>query len=165
MFATNIPGAIIESPTYERPIQHRRPLPPHPGTAPGCPDTLHRERPANQAAFHEWVQAVFMRVFHSETRPDGPMLPFDAPTVNGLTVYGVKCGEMRFYGAWIERSGVFIGWMRIQPHIAGIESDYAVGEVLQRPVFIGITLDLSGHDAVDKFTQALKATAWDLGVA
>ena len=53
--------------------------------------------------------------------------------------------------------------MRIQPHIAGIESDYAAGEVLGRPVFIGITLDLSGHNAIDKFTQALKEVAWDLG--
>ena len=125
---------------------------------------LHRERPANQAAFHEWVLAVYWRVFHSETRPDGPMLPLETPAVRGLTIYGVKCGETRFFGAWIERSGVFIGWMRIQPHIAGIESDYAVGEVLGRPVFMGITLDLSGHDAVEKFTQSLKEAAWDLGV-
>jgi len=83
----------------------------------------------------------------------------------------------------------FVGWMRIQPHIAGIESDYAVGEVFGRPVFMGITnfaqqisrakfgtkpsasadgwvtLDLSGHDAVDRFSLALKNAAWDLGVA
>ena len=55
--------------------------------------------------------------------------------------------------------------MRIQPHIAGIESDYAVGEVLKRPVFMGITLDLGGQDTVDKFSLALKNAALDLGVA
>ena len=85
--------------------------------------------------------------------------------VRGLKVYAARSGNTRFYGAWVEWSGTFIGWMRIQPHIAGIESDYAVGEILGRPVFMGITLDLSGHDAIDKFTHALKEAAWDLGVA
>jgi len=165
MLASNYPEAIIEEPIHETIFRPNRPLPPHPGPSPGCPDSLHRERPANQAAFHEWVQAVHQRVFRSETRPDGPMIPVEAPAVKGLTVYGVKCGESRYFGAWIERSGVFIGWMRIQPHISGIDSDYAVGEVLQRPVFMGISLDLSGHDAVDRFTLALKNAAWDLGVA
>jgi hypothetical protein len=55
--------------------------------------------------------------------------------------------------------------MRIQPHLAEVDSDYAVGEVLQRPVFIGISLDISGHDAEGKFTRALKEAAWDLGIA
>jgi hypothetical protein len=165
MLASNYPGAIIEEPIHEKLVRPKRPLPRHPETAPGCPDMLHRERPANQAAYHEWILAVYRRVFHSETRHEGPMLPLETPAVRGLTIYGVKCGETRFYGAWIERSGVFIGWMRIQPHISGIDSDYAVGEVLGRSIFMGITLDLSGHDAVDKFTRALKVAAWDLGVA
>jgi len=165
MLAINYPGAIIESPVRERIICHQRPFPPHPGTSPGCPDALHREKPANQAAFHEWVLATHRRVFLSEPRPDGPMLPLDAPAVKGLTIYGVKCGETRYFGAWIERSGVFIGWMRIQPHIAGVDSDYAVGEVLKIPIFMGITLELSGHDAIDRFSLALKNAAWDLGVA
>ena len=112
MLACNYPGAIIEEPIHERVARHRRPLPPHPGTAPGCPDQLHREKPSNQAAFHEWVLAVYRRVFHSETRPEGPMFPLETPAVKGLTIYGVKCGETRFYGAWIERSGVFVGWTK-----------------------------------------------------
>jgi len=165
MLAINYPEAIIEEPIRENIIRPKRPLPPHPGNVPGCPDSLHREQPTNQAAFHEWVHAVFMRVFHCEKQPLGPMVTVEAPAVKGLTVYGAKSGETRFYGARIERSGVFVGWMRIQPHIAGVDSDYAVGEVLQRPVFMGITMDLSGHDAVDKFTQALKEAAWDLGLA
>jgi hypothetical protein len=32
-------------------------------------------------------------------------------------------------------------------------------------VFIGISLDLSGHDAIEKFVLALKEAAWDLGIA
>jgi len=97
--------------------------------------------------------------------PESPMIPVDAPKVRGLTVYAGRCNRARYFGAWTERSGVFIGWMRIQPHIAGIESDYAVGEVLVRPIFMGIILDLSGHDAIDRFSTALKSVAWDLGVA
>jgi hypothetical protein len=165
MLASNYPNAIIEEPTIEQPNPDDQSWPSHPGPTPGCPDMLHRERPANQAAYHEWVHAVHMSVFRCEKQPDEPIITLDAPTVKGLTVYAAKSGETRFYGAWIERSGVFVGWMRIQPHIAGVDSDYAVGEVLQRPVFIGISLDLRGHDAIDRFTVSLKNAAWDLGVA
>jgi len=55
--------------------------------------------------------------------------------------------------------------MRIQPHVAGIDSDYTVGEVLGRPLFIGISLEPSGHDAIDWFTMAFKEAAWDLGLS
>jgi hypothetical protein len=164
MLAINHPEAVIEKPIRETIIRHGRPLPPHPGTAPGCPDQLHRERPVNQAAYHDWIQAMSRRVFRLDHMIEGPMVPIDAPIVKGLTVYAVKNGNSRFFGAWIERSGVFVGWMRIQPHLAGVDSDYAVGEVLQRPVIMGMSLDLSGHDAIYMFTQALKEAAWDLGV-
>ena len=70
----------------------------HPQYLPSGPDWLHRAKPENQAAFHEWVQATFMRVFRLENQPDGPMLPIDAPVVKGLTVYAVKNGNTRFYG-------------------------------------------------------------------
>ena len=53
--------------------------------------------------------------------------------------------------------------MRIQPAIEGVDSDYAIGEVLGRQLFMGISLDLSGHMAIDKFQQVLKEVAWDLG--
>ena len=97
--------------------------------------------------------------------PEYPIIPVDSPKVRGLTVYAARCENTRYFGAWAKRSGIFIGWMRIQPHIAGIESDYAVGEVLGRPVFMGITLDLSGHDAFDRFSLALKNIAWDSRIA
>jgi hypothetical protein len=55
--------------------------------------------------------------------------------------------------------------MRIQPQVAGIDSEYAVGEILGRAVFNMISIDLSGHAAIDKFVIALKEAAWDLGLA
>ena len=55
--------------------------------------------------------------------------------------------------------------MRMQPHICGIDTVYAVGEVLGMPVFIGMPLELSGLDVLDLFMLALKEAAWDLGVA
>ena len=137
----------------------------HPQYLPSAPDWLHRAKPENQAAFHEWVQATFMRVFRLEKQTDGPMIPIDAPVVKGLTVYAVRNGTIMFYGAWTELDGNFIGWMRIQPQVAGIESDYAVGEILGMSVFAAISIDLSGHDALDRFTRELKETAWDLGLA
>ena len=82
-----------------------------------------------------------------------------------LSINGARSGKTRYYGAWIERSGVFVGWLRIQPQVVGIDADYAVGEVLGRSVFVGVTSDLDGHDAIDRFADALKEAAWDLGVA
>jgi hypothetical protein len=58
-----------------------------------------------------------------------------------------------------------MGWMRMQPQISGIDAVYAVGEVLERPVFIDTSPDLSVPEALDMFVQALKEAAWDLGVA
>jgi len=55
--------------------------------------------------------------------------------------------------------------MRTQPVVVGVDSEYAVGEVLGRPLFMGVVIDLSGHDASDRFSAALKNAAWDLGVA
>ena len=136
-----------------------------PDSPPAIPPWPSYPSPSNQAVFHVWVSKTYRKIFNSEAMPESPIIPIDAPKVRGLTVYAAKCDRTRYFGAWTKRSGVFIGWMRIQPQIAGIESDYAVGEVLGRPVFMGIMLDLSGHDAIDKFTQALKEAAWDLGVA
>ena len=66
---------------------------------------------------------------------------------------------------WVETTVTFIGWMNVQPAVEGVDSDYAVGEILGRPLFIGITLDLSGHLAIDRFVQGLKDVARDLGEA
>jgi hypothetical protein len=165
MSSTRLPDPVFEYPTLEEPDPDSQTWPSHPGVPPGSPDMLHREKPTNQAAFHEWVRATYSRVFGCEKQLDGPIFPVEAPLVKGLTVYGAKNGETRFYGAWTERSGVFIGWMKIQPHIAGVDSDYAVGEILGRSVFEAVSIDLSGHAAVDRFVLELREVAWELGVA
>jgi len=142
-------------------ITHHRPRP----KPASCSYTLVPwAKPCNQADFHDWLRKTHLRVFRSMDRPFG-IVPIEAPVVKGLTVYAAGSGQMKFFTAWTEQGGTFIGWMRIQPHFSGIDSDYAVGEVLGRPVFVGISLDLSGHDAIDKFVLALKEAAWDLGLA
>ena len=140
-------------------LHSRRPSPSPPPVQPDHP------KPENQACFHTWVHNNYHEVFRCDERPESLMVPADTPSVKGLAIYGARSGKTRYYGAWIKRSGVFVGWMRIQPQIVGIDSDYAVGEVLGRAVFVGIVLELSGHDALDKFAEALKEAAWDLGVA
>ena len=121
--------------------------------------------PSSQPRFHAWVHNNYHGDFRCDERPESLMVPADTPSVKGLAIYGARSGKTRYFGAWIERSGVFVGWMRIQPQSVGIESDYAVGEVLGRSVFVGIASDVDCHDAIDRFTEALKEAAWDLGVA
>ena len=78
---------------------------------PGWPATTspHWPKPVNQAAFNEWVQATYKQVFNCERRLDEPILPVDVPSVRGLTIYAARCGNIRFFGAWTQRSGVFCG--------------------------------------------------------
>jgi hypothetical protein len=135
------------------------------GTKSTVPEWPQHLKPENQAAFHEWVRAFFRRVFQLGKQPDTPFIPLDAPIVKGLAIFAAKSGETSFYGAWTAASGVFIGWMRIQPQISGIDSDYAVGEILGRTIFEAVSIDLSGHAAVDRFVRLLEEAAWDLGLA
>jgi hypothetical protein len=121
--------------------------------------------PANQLAFQDWLRLAAIEIFGRDSLPDWPILSLDPPNVNGLVIYAARCGPFKFYAAWVAWSGTFIGWMRIQPAVEGIDSNYAIGEVLGRQLFIGISLDMSGHSAIDRFQQALKEVAWDLGAA
>ncbi len=130
-----------------------------------APEWPHYAKPENQAIFHEWARASFRLVFRLEKQPETPFLPLDTPSIKGLEIFATRSGETRFYGVWTAASGVFIGWMRIQPQISGIDSDYAVGEILGRSIFDAISIDLNGHMAIDRFTRLLKEAAWDLGVA
>jgi len=189
MYASNIPGTIIERPTLDRPLRSARVrqalrlwlsmyrlnkimealAAQNPAIArnpqPARVQQSYPPNPSNQATFHDWLHHASLTVFQCERRPHGPIFPIDPPTVKGLTTYGARCGTTKFYAAWVEWSGTFLGWMRVQPQVIGVESDYAVGEVLERPLFRGITIDLSGHDALDRFSAALRSAAWDLGVA
>jgi len=104
-------------------------------------------------------------IFQYESFPDSPIFSLGAPAVKGLVIYSASCGTLKFYTAWVESTGTFIGWMKVQPAVEGVDSDFGVGELFGKRLDSKISLDLSGHDAIDKFSQALKNAAWDLGVA
>jgi hypothetical protein len=121
--------------------------------------------PATQLAFQDWLRSAAIDIFGCDNMPDSPIFTLEAPSVKGLVIYAAQCGTFKFFAAWVAWSGTFLGWMRIQPAIEGLDSDYAIGEVLGRQLFMGISLDITGHMAIDKFQQALKEVAWDLGAA
>jgi hypothetical protein len=96
-------------------------------------------------------------------------VPVEAPKVKGLVVFGaeLKGTGTRFFGAWTEWDGTFIGWMRTRPNLAGEAPDavHAIGEVLGRPVF---TLEESKscalHNTLESFRRALQTAAEDMGL-
>jgi hypothetical protein len=61
---------------------------------------------------HDWVSTVHRSVFNSERPINGPLIVVEAPAVKGLTVYAARYENFRYFGAWTERSGIFIGWTR-----------------------------------------------------
>jgi hypothetical protein len=96
-------------------------------------------------------------------------VPVEAPKIKGLVVFGaeLKGTSTRFFGAWTEWGGTFIGWMRVRPNLAAEEQDsiYAIGEVLGRPVYGTQDRPSSTlHDALEFFRRALQEAAEDLGV-
>jgi hypothetical protein len=120
---------------------------------------------------------TYYRLFLSPILQDGRMLaglperlvPLEAPAVKGLVIFGaeLKGTGTKFFGAWTEWGGTFIGWMRTRPNLAAEEQDtvYAIGEVLGRPVFGTHDRPSSTlHDALDLFQRALQEAANDLGV-
>jgi hypothetical protein len=96
-------------------------------------------------------------------------VPVEAPKIKGLVVFGaeLKGTGTRFFGAWTEWGGTFIGWMRTRPNLAGETPDavHATGEVLGRSVF---TQEESNsctlHDAQESFRRALQEAAEDIGL-
>ena len=128
---------------------------------------IHHPKPSNQADYHVWLQHAYKHIFKYEQALIGPIIAIEGPEVEGLSIYGARTGQTRFYGAWIRRSGIFVGWMRIRPNLAGPEQEavYSIGEVLGRSVF-GTDEHSSStlHDALDFFQRALQEAAEDLGV-
>ena len=97
------------------------------------------------------------------------LIPVDAPKIQGLVVFGaeLKGAGTRYYGAWTEWGGTFIGWMRTRPNLAGGEQDsvHAIGEVFGRAVFgAGDEPRASMPDAINSFYRALLEAGNDLGV-
>jgi hypothetical protein len=80
----------------------------------------------------------------------------DAPAVKGLVIYRARCGSLKFYSAWVESTGTFIGWMKVQPAVEGVDSDCAIGEILGKPIVDRISVVLNRHRAMDRFTKTLE---------
>jgi hypothetical protein len=128
---------------------------------------IHHPNPSNQADFHEWLPHASKWVFRCEQALTGPIKAIEAPELEGLSVYGARTGQTMFYGAWIRRSGIFVGWMRTRPNLAGDSPDavHAIGEVLGRSIFRPEeSTSCALHDALDFFHRALQKAAQDLGV-
>ena len=151
---------------------------PHPGITPGCRELPRYPKPRNQNEFNAWIPITYYRLFLSPILQDGRMLatiperlvPVEAPNVKGLVVFGaeLKGTGTRYFAAWTEWGGTFIGWMRTRPNLAGGEQNsvHAIGEVLGRSVFKAEDCSSSTvHDALEFFQQALQQAANDLGAA
>jgi hypothetical protein len=97
------------------------------------------------------------------------LVPVEAPKVKGLVVFGaeLKGTGTRFFGAWTEWGGNFIGWMRTRPNLAGEAPDavHAIGEVLGRSVFPQEESSSRAHqDALELFRRVLQEAAEDMGL-
>ena len=150
---------------------------PHPGITPGCRELPRYPKPRDQKEFNAWIPITYYRLFLSPILQDGRLLatiperlvPVEAPVIKGLVVYGaeLKGTGTRYFAAWTEWGGTFIGWMRTRPNLAGGEQNsvHAIGEVLGRSVFGPENCSsTTHHDALDFFRRALQQAADDMGV-
>ena len=155
----------------------REPYVPHPGIRPGCRELPRYPKPRTQKEFNAWIPITYYSLFLSPILQDGRMLarlperlvPVEAPKVKGLVVFGaeLKGTGTRYFAAWTEWGGTFIGWMRTRPNLAGEAPDavHATGEVLGHPVFTQEeSKSCALHDALESFRRALREAAEDLGV-
>jgi hypothetical protein len=97
------------------------------------------------------------------------LVPVEAPKVKGLVIFGaeLKGTGTRYFAAWTEWGGTFIGWMRTRPNLAGNEPNavHAIGEVLARSIYGAHDCASSTLvDALDSFRRALQEAATDMGV-
>jgi hypothetical protein len=123
--------------------------------------------PSNQAAYDGWLPHAYKRVFRCEQALTCPIIAIEAPVVKGLSVYGARNVQTRFYGAWTRRNGIFVGWMRTRPNLAGETQDavHTIGEILGRSVFKPEeSSPCAPHAALESFRRALQEAAEDLGV-
>jgi len=103
-------------------------------------------------------------IFQYASLPDSPIFTLDAPAVKGLVCYAARCGTLKFFAAWVEWPGTFVGWMVVRPAVEGVDSDFGVGEVFGKRLDSKMSLDLKGHLAVDRFVRELGKVAWAIGV-
>jgi hypothetical protein len=119
--------------------------------------------PPNQMAYQEWLLTAATSIFRCECLPDSPLFTLDAPSVKGLVIYAARCGSVKFYAAWVETTGTFVGWLKVRPAIEGVDSDFGVGEVFGKPLDSKISMDSKGHLAIDRFVRELGKVAWAIG--
>jgi len=155
----------------------REPYVLHPGIRPGCRYLPRYPKPKDQKEFNAWIPTTYYQLFLSSILQDGRMLahlperlvPVEAPKVKGLVVYGaeLKGTGTRYFAAWTEWGGTFIGWMRTRPNLAGGEQDsvHAIGEVLARSIYqSNDCASTTLVDALETFQRALQVAATDMGV-
>jgi hypothetical protein len=156
----------------------REPNIPHPGIRPGCGELPRYPKPKDQKEFNAWIPMTYYRLFLSPILQDKKMLaslperlvPLEAPKIKGLVIFGAELRGTgtRFFGAWTEWGGTFIGWMRTRPNLVGDTPNavHAIGEVLGRSVFRPEESNSCAlHDALELFRRALQEAAEDLGVS
>jgi hypothetical protein len=155
----------------------REPYVPNPGIMPGCRELPRYPKPKDQKEFNAWIPMTYYQLFLSPILQDGRLLatiperlgPVEAPKIKGLVVYGaeLKSTGTRYFAAWTEWGGTFIGWMRTRPNLAGDMPDavHAIGEVLGRSVLRPEeSSSCALHDALESFRRALQEAAEDMHV-
>ena len=59
---------------------------------------IRHPKPSNQAAYDGWLPHAYKHVFRCEQALTGPIIAIEAPEVEGLSVYGARNGQTKFYG-------------------------------------------------------------------
>jgi hypothetical protein len=121
-------------------------------------DENHHLAPRHQLDFIAWCQHNHERVFRVKQYPTGLKL-IKAPRVWGLRVFAAEGFGGQLYAAWSEHDGQFMGWLWYWPSLSKIDHDYAIGEVLGKPVFGDMNQNCVRRGAVRTWRQALKDAA------
>jgi hypothetical protein len=115
--------------------------------------------PRSQLEWIHWLQNHHEDVFKA-TICTGPKA-IKAPSVKDARVYAAEAFGGRFYAAWSDFTGMFMGWLRIEvTHMGKSSMTFALGEVGGKPVFS----DMSDHRArkapLSAWVKALKELDW-----
>ena len=126
-------------------------------------DENHHLAPRSQMDFIAWAQRNHDRVFRVKQYPTGLKI-IKAPRVPGLRVFAAEGYGGQLYAAWAEHDGQFMGWLWYWPSLSRIDHDFAIGEVLGRPVFGDMDQNCVRHGAVRAWRLALLGAAPTEGV-
>jgi hypothetical protein len=121
-------------------------------------DENHHLAPRSQLDFVNWAQHNHDRVFRVKQYPTGLKI-IKAPRVKGLRVFAAEGYGGQLYAAWAEHDGQFMGWLWYWPSLSRIDHDFAIGEVLGRPVFGDMDQNCVRRGAVRTWRLALQEAA------